>query len=108
MSGAVVENVSLDELKKGLADGSILLVDIREANEWADGRIPGATFHPLSAFDPEKLPREEGKRVVLQCRSGRRSQMALEAAQQAGRTDVKAHFGGGMLEWMAAGEKVER
>ena len=34
--------------------------------------------------------------------------MALEAAQQAGRADVKAHFGGGMLEWMAAGEKVDR
>jgi rhodanese-related sulfurtransferase len=103
----VVENVSLDELKKGLADGSILLVDVREANEWAAGRIPGAIFNPLSAFDPRALPKEAGKRVVLHCRSGKRSVTALGLAQNGGRPDVKAHFGGGMLEWVGNGEEVE-
>jgi rhodanese-related sulfurtransferase len=103
----IVEDVSLDELKAGLADESILLVDVREPNEWAAGHIPAALFNPLSAFDPDALPREEGKRVVLHCRSGRRSVTALGLAQQAGRNDVKAHFGGGMLEWVGSGEKVE-
>ncbi|MGH6867908.1 MAG: rhodanese-like domain-containing protein, partial [Methylocella sp.] len=42
MAALEVENVSIDELKKGLADGSILLVDVREPNEYAAGRIPGA------------------------------------------------------------------
>lgn len=104
----IVENVSLDELRAGLADGSILLVDVREANEWAAGRIPGALFNPLSAFDAEALPKEEGKRVVLHCRSGRRSVTALGLAQAAGRDDVRAHFGGGMLEWVGEGNEVER
>lgn len=107
MTGTIVEDVSLDELKQGLADGSILLVDIRERNEWDAGHIPGASFHPLSAFDPAALPKAHaGQRVVLHCRSGRRTLMALEAAQAAGRDDIRAHFGGGMLAWVDAGEPV--
>ena len=108
MDRIVVEDVSLAELKQGLADGSIALVDVREANEWAAGRIPGAVFNPLSAFDPAAVPAARpGQRVVLQCRSGRRSVTALGLAQQAGRSDVRAHFAGGMLEWQGACEPVE-
>lgn len=104
----IVEDVPIDELKQGLADGTILLVDVREANEWDASHIPGASFNPLSAFDPAALPKQEGKRVVLHCRSGKRSATALGLAQAAGRTDVRAHFGGGMLEWVGNGEKVEQ
>ena len=53
------------------------------------------------------LPREAGKRAVLSCRSGKRSLTALGLAQAAGRHDVRAHFEGGMLAWIAAGEPVE-
>ena len=102
----VVENVTLDELKAGLADGSILLVDVREPNEWDAGHIAGATLNPLQSFDPAALPTAKGKRVVLHCRSGKRSVTALGLAQDAGRTDVRAHFGGGMLEWAGAGEPM--
>ncbi len=103
----IVEDVPLADLKKGLADGSIALVDVREANEWAAGRIPGATFNPLSAFRPEALPAAKpGQRVVLHCRSGKRSITALGQAQAGGRPDVRAHFTGGMLEWQGAGESV--
>ena len=103
----IIEDISLEELKQGLADGSILLVDVREPNEWNAGHIPGATLRPMSMFDPAELPRENGKRVVLQCRSGNRSAKALAIAQANGREDVRAHFGGGMLEWAAAGEPIE-
>lgn len=105
----IVNDISLPDLKKGLADGSILLVDCREANEWADARIPGATFNPLSAFDVAALPKPgAGQKVVIHCRSGRRSVTALDMAQQGGRSDIDTHFGGGMLAWQAAGEPTDR
>ena len=44
---------------------------------------------------------------MLSCRSGKRSLVALERARDAGRTDLVAHYGGGMLDWNAAGEPVE-
>ena len=109
MSGCgPIKDIGLSELKHGLADGSILLVDVREAEEYAAGHIKGALFNPLSQFDPAKLPAAgSGQRVVLQCRSGRRSVTAMEKAQLAGRADVDTHFGGGMLAWIDAGEPVE-
>lgn len=106
---APVENVDIDDLKRGLADGSILLVDVREPDEYAAGHIPGATLNPLRSFDPARLPEAApGKRVVLSCRSGKRSLSALDLAQRAGRGDVTAHFPGGFLEWAQSGETVER
>jgi rhodanese-related sulfurtransferase len=107
MAGNAVENVSLEELKQGLADGSILLVDVREPHEYSAGRIPGSTLNPLQRFDPKALPKEPGKRVVLSCRSGKRSLDALAIARMGGRDDVRAHYPGGFLEWTNRGEKVE-
>jgi rhodanese-related sulfurtransferase len=107
MAAPEVENVSIDELKKGLADGSILLVDVREPNEYAAGHIPGATLNPLQRFDALALPGAPGKRVVLSCRSGKRSLTALALAQEAGRDDIRAHYPGGFQEWANAGEKVD-
>ena len=104
----IVEEVSLEEVKKGLANGSIALIDVREPNEWAEGHIAGATLNPLSSFDPAALPRDKGKRVVLHCRSGGRTLKALALAQAAGRDDVRAHFRGSMNGWLAAGEPVVR
>ncbi len=103
-----VENVSRDELKKGLADGTITLVDVREPYEYEDGHIPGATLNALQTFDPAALPpAEDGKRIVLACRAGSRSLKALQLAQAAGRTDITAHYPGGFKEWDEAGEPVE-
>ena len=108
MPDGPVENVSREDLKKGLADGSIVLVDVREPNEFGDGHVPGAILNPLQTFDASALPPERaGKRIVLSCRSGKRSLVALERARAAGRTDIKAHYAGGMLDWNAAGEPVE-
>ena len=103
-----VENIGREELKRGLADGSIALVDVREPHEYADGHIPGASLNALQSFDPAVLPPPQaGRRIVLSCRSGKRSLVAMDLAQAAGRADVTAHYPGGMLDWNAAGEPVE-
>ena len=104
----MVEIVTREELKKGLADGSIALFDVREPNEFAAGHIPGASSLPLSRFDPAALPNEPGKRVVFSCRSGHRTLQAIELARLGGRRDASAHYAGSMNDWLAAGEPVEK
>ena|SRR5208283_2882178 len=109
MTSFAFHDIGLDDLKKGLADGSIVLVDVREAEEYAAGHIEGALFNPLSKFDPSKLPvASAGKRIVIYCRSGRRSVTAMEQARLAGRRDVDTHFGGGILGWLGANLDVEK
>ncbi len=100
-------NIGVEALKAGLADGKILLVDVREAEEYAAGHIKGALFNPLSKFDPAKLPTVgPGQQLIIYCRSGRRSVSAMEQARLAGRADANTHFGGGILGWTGAGEPV--
>jgi rhodanese-related sulfurtransferase len=104
--GPNVENLDFDDIRSGLADNSILLVDVREPNEWDDGHIPGAILMPLSVFDATALPDPQGRRVVLSCRSGRRSLTAAAAARDAGVT-IDAHYAGGFLDWVNQGGPVE-
>ena len=101
---ATVVDLDRETVKRGLADGSIVLVDVREPHEFAAGHIPGSVSHPLSAFDPETL-RELGGRIVFSCASGVRSLRAVELAQGA-RLPVNEHYGGGFKEWAMAGEPI--
>lgn len=99
-----------DAIKQGLADGSILLIDVREDHEFANGHIPGSVSFPLSEFDPDSLRAliaEDGRRPVFSCASGVRSVHALQAAQSAG-IDVSEHYLGAFKDWYGAGEPIER
>jgi rhodanese-related sulfurtransferase len=93
-----------ETIKQGLADGSLVVVDVREPHEFAAGHIPGSMSHPLSTFDPSQLP--EGRRIVFSCAAGMRSARAAEYAQTMGR-DITEHYKGGFKDWIAAGEPVE-
>lgn len=103
----IVHDLDIDAVKAGLADDSILIVDVREPHEYAAGHIPGAVSRPLSQFDPADLPSEPGKRIVLSCAAGVRSLRALEFAQAAG-LDIDSHYIGGFKDWAMRGEPVER
>jgi rhodanese-related sulfurtransferase len=100
-----VADLTLDEVKRGLEDGSILLIDVREPQEFAAGHIPNSVSHPLSGFDPAALPTANGKRIVFSCAAGMRSVRAIELAQGAG-LDLREHYKGGFKEWVMAGEPV--
>ncbi len=101
-----VRDLSPDQVARGLAEGRMLLVDVRERNEAAVEAFPGAVLVPLSSFDPADIPDPEGKQVVFACRSGKRSVTASQAAQATG-LPYDAHLAGGILAWKAAGHPTE-
>jgi rhodanese-related sulfurtransferase len=101
-----VRDLTPEEVARGLAEGRMVLVDVREPNETALERFPGAVIVPLSAFDPVAIPEPEGREVVFACRSGRRSVTASLAAQEQG-FPYGSHLAGGILAWKAAGQPTE-
>jgi rhodanese-related sulfurtransferase len=101
-----VRDLTPDEVAHGLAEDRMLLVDVRELNETAIERYPGAAVVPLSTFDPAQIPDPKGREVVFACRSGRRSVTASQAAQARG-LPYDAHLAGGILAWKAAGLPTE-
>lgn len=100
-----VVDVARDDVKRGVADGSMVLVDVREAHEYAAGHIPGSVSLPLSTFDPSELAAHEDRRIVFSCAAGVRSMHALAAAQAAG-FELNEHYRGGFRDWATSGEAV--
>jgi rhodanese-related sulfurtransferase len=95
---------SFADLTAGLADRSIVLVDVREAHEFTAGHIPGSRNLPLSGFDPDQLPVQG--RVVLSCQAGKRAVIAFHRAAAAGKTNCLV-FSPGFTGWSNAGLAVE-
>jgi rhodanese-related sulfurtransferase len=93
------------ELQAQMAAGAVMLVDVREADEFAAEHIAGAINMPLSSFQPSLLPDAGGKLVVLQCAGGKRSGMALDKCAAA-RAAIETHLAGGIGAWKAAGLPV--
>lgn len=94
--------VTAVELDAMLAAGNVLLIDVREPQEYALEHIAGAINQPLSSFDPAGVPDAQGRTIVLQCAGGKRSGMALDRCMTA-RATIDTHLGGGLAAWKAAG-----
>jgi rhodanese-related sulfurtransferase len=101
-----VRDLSPEEVARGLTEGTMLLVDVREPNETAVERFPDAVIVPLSSFDASQIPDPEGKEVVFTCRSGKRSVTASLIAQDQG-FPYASHLAGGLMAWKAAGLPTE-
>ena len=67
-----LRTVSPAEARRLIADGATL-VDVREPDEHARERIPGARHLPLSQLDDADLAVHQGKPVIFHCRSGART-----------------------------------
>ncbi len=89
-------------LLDAMAAERVVLIDVREPDEFAAERIAGALPFPLSSLDPGKLPVAAGRCIVLQCGSGVRSAKAVALCQQAG-LEVDQHLSGGLKAWKGAG-----
>lgn len=95
-------DLTAHQVKAALDAHEILLVDVREPDEFAAERIAGAINAPLSSFDPKALPSADGKTLVLQCGSGKRSATAVDHCRKAGLA-IDTHLSGGIMAWKAAG-----
>lgn len=103
---AVVTSVDVATVHSWLANDEVVLVDVRETSEFDQEHIPGAMLLPMSTFDPELFPSVPGKKVVLHCAVGKRSESAGKMLLNEG-YDGAIHMAGGIQEWKAAGYATE-
>lgn len=102
----IVMSVNAATVNDWIENDQALLVDVRETSEFDKEHIPGALLLPLSAFDPELFPSIPGKRVVLHCAVGKRSETAGKMLLNEGYKDI-IHMEGGLEEWKKAGFETE-
>jgi rhodanese-related sulfurtransferase len=102
-----MKEVEAQALKQWIDEGKVLLIDVREEDEFKAGRIEGSVFLPLSAFNPHDVPAvEDGKTLVFQCRSGGRSARAAEVYEAFYPDQESYNFVGGILAWEEQGYPI--
>jgi len=89
------------------ASGAAQILDVREPDEWAEGHIPGAVHIPLGSLPARTGELDSSVSVIVVCRSGVRSLTGADILLKAGFDDAKS-LAGGMLDWAAAGQPIER
>lgn len=103
--GLAAQTATFEEVTAGLAKGEIVLVDIREPDEFVSGHVPGAINLPLSRLTPAALPRPADKKVVIMCRSGNRSGKLASMLPKVGREDI-IDYSGSMIDWTRRGGPI--
>ena len=113
VAAVVVPQMSAEALSARLAPGAAgpapLVLDVRRAEEFTAGRVPGARnlSHEQVVADPALLGVPKDAEIVVYCQSGRRANMALEALQKAGYTRL-VHLEGDFPGWQSQGRPVEK
>lgn len=99
---AAFQEATPAQVREWLRSGEAVLIDVREHDEFAREHIAGATLLPLSRFDPAQAfsLAKPGQRIVMQCKSGRRSADACRIAAPLAASGVPIFtLSGGIEAW---------
>lgn len=86
-----------------------LVIDVRDAEEYAKGHILGARNIPLAQLEARiaELEKHKAKPLILSCDTGNRSQGALATLRARG-FERAVNLAGGLAAWRQAGLPVEK
>jgi len=94
-------------LNEWMNASDVLLIDVREPSEFDHERIKNALHIPLSLVTFDQLQLNNKKRIVFQCRSGKRSQLACQRIMDDISEDIELYsLEGGIIAWREAGFPV--
>ncbi len=91
--------ITADELAEMMKTEKVVLIDVRDTEQYEAGHIPGAMNIPLGEL-PHRLAEVPSGPVLVHCQGGTRSSIAASVLQSSGRHDVR-NLAGGFAEWGA-------
>ena len=101
--------ISSQTLAARLASGpAVTVLDVRTAEEFASGHVPGALNIPYDQIEQHlaELEKARNSDIVAYCRSGRRTGIALETLKAKGFTHL-LHLEGDLPAWQDGGHPIE-
>lgn len=93
-----MKEITAQEIKTTMNTGMKLdIIDVREADEVAAGKIPGSINIPLSLLEFRIHELDKSKEYIIVCRSGARSSRAVQFLEYQGFKAINMF--GGMMTW---------
>ena len=99
-----ITEISPQDAATKLNIGEAVVIDVRDKDEWEEGRIPGATHMSRGTIelDIEEKVSDPNAMIICHCGGGGRSALAAETLQKMGYKNVHS-MAGGLRAWKAAG-----
>ncbi len=94
------QQISQEEAKEMMDSQEVLILDVREQDEYDSGHIPGAVLLPVGSITEESAAEvipEKDATVLVYCRSGNRSKTAAKTLAELGYTGIYEF--GGITTW---------
>ena len=95
------QQITQEEAKEMMDTQKVVILDVREQDEYDSGHIPGAVLLPVGTIDEttaaQVIP-EKDSTVLVYCRSGNRSKTASAALAELGYTNIYEF--GGINTWL--------
>ena len=94
------KSISQQEAKQMMDSGNVLVLDVREQDEYSTGHIGGAVLLPVGTINADtasKVIPSKDATVLVYCRSGNRSKKAAQALADLGYTQIYEF--GGIMDW---------
>jgi molybdopterin/thiamine biosynthesis adenylyltransferase/rhodanese-related sulfurtransferase len=105
---AEISELDPSRVRELVEAGDVLVVDVREQDEWDEGHIPGAVHIPRGNLESriERAAPDPGRPIVLYCSAGNRSAFGARTLDELGYEDVSS-LAGGFTDWKRNGFPVE-
>ncbi len=103
-----IQEVDATQLAGMMENGteSFRLIDVRSANEMAQGMLPGAEAMPMHLVPLRIDELRDAEKIVVYCRTGARSAQVCAFLQQQG-VDHAINLRGGIVDWYRQGFPIE-
>ncbi|MDD2609870.1 MAG: rhodanese-like domain-containing protein [Giesbergeria sp.] len=107
---AHIQEITPDEAEQAIREVDVL-IDVREADEYAAGHVPGAVLIPrgMLEFRLSNTPALESRdlRIVLYCKTSGRAALSARALHEMGYLNVRS-IAGGFDAWVTAGKPIAK
>jgi len=98
-----IKTVDAKTLHEWVEENNVVIIDVREQEEYDEEHIPGSHLYPLSRFEADLIPDPQGKKLVFHCRAGMRSHRACQTFLESFSDREIYNLEGGILAWRNAG-----
>jgi rhodanese-related sulfurtransferase len=104
-----MENISIDELHRRIdnLNDQQLILDVRSAEEFNEGHIPGAQNTPHEEVGSIVEDLKKFETVYVHCKMGGRAKMASQILSSSGLDNIVCVGDGGMQRWNEMGWSIE-
>src|SRR6201991_499156 len=107
-----IDEVDPSDVKATLSNGNgIVLLDVRESEEWDAGHIPGAKHVARGYLESRvegAIGSDRSQRVIIYCASGQRSALAADTLTRLLGYENVASMNGGITLWKDRADEVEK